>query len=229
MEQVFQFFRANEIWIYIILGILVLWEIRKFIMAWEELRGAFFGMERESAQSRVNSTATLIVLLIIMVVAEFTVVTFVVPTLPGANPLSTAKLDLLATPTTTLPAPTQNPKETPKATPTPGEIAAAEGCVAGQINLTAPINGDSVRGSVNIRGSADIPNFGFYTLQVARPGDAVWLTKQVIQQPVQNGTLGTWDTTMLTPGEYMFRLVVTDNLGNELTPCAIQVMVQTSP
>jgi len=229
MEQVFQFFRAYEIWIYIILGILFLWEIRKFILAWEELRGAFFGMERESAQLRVNSAATLIVILIIMVVAEFTVVTFVVPTLPGANPLPTAKLDLLATPTITLPAPTQNPKETPKATPTPGEITAAEGCVAGQINLTAPLNGDSVSGSVTIRGSATVPNFGFYTLQVARPGDVVWLPKQVIQQPVQNDILGTWDTSLLTPGEYMFRLVVTDNLGNELTPCAIQVMVQPSP
>jgi len=211
------------------LGILVLWEIRKFIFAWEELRGAFFGMEREAAQSRVNSAATLVVLLIIMVVVEFTVVTFVVPTLPGANPLPTARLDLLATPTITLPAPTQNPKETPKATPTPGEIPAAEGCVAGQINLTAPINGDSVSGSVTIRGSANLPNFGFYSLQVARPGDVVWLPKQVVQQPVQNDILGTWDTTLLTPGEYNFRLVVTDNLGNELTPCAIQVMVQPPP
>ena len=143
MEQVFQFFRTYEIWIYIILGIMVLWEIRKFILAWEELRGAFFGLEREAAQLRVNSAATLVVLLILMIVAEFTVVTFVVPTLPGANPLPTAKLDLLATPTTTLPVPTQNPKETPNATPTPGEVPAAEGCVAGQVNLTAPLNGVS--------------------------------------------------------------------------------------
>jgi hypothetical protein len=226
MEQVFQFFRTYEIWIYIILGIMVLWEIRKFILSWEELRGAFFGLEKEAAQSRVNSSATLVVLLILMIVAEFTVVTFVVPTLPGANPLPTAKLDLLATPTTTLPVPTQNTLETPNATPTPGEVPAAEGCVAGQVNLTLPLNGDTVSGNVTIRGSADIPNFGFYTLEVARPGDVVWLPKQVVQQPVKNNILGTWDTTLLTPGEYMFRLVVTDNLGNELSPCAIRVMVQ---
>ena len=226
MEQVFQFFRTYEIWIYITLGIMVLWEIRKFILSWEELRGAFFGLEKEAAQSRVNSSATLVVLLILMIVAEFTVVTFVVPTLPGANPLPTAKLDLLATPTTTLAVPTQNSMETPNATSTPGEVPAAEGCVAGQVNLTSPLNGDTVSGNVTIRGSADIPNFGFYTLEVARPGDVVWLPKQVVQQPVKNNILGTWDTTSLTPGEYMFRLVVTDNLGNELTPCAIRVMVQ---
>jgi hypothetical protein len=225
MEQVLQFFRAYEIWIYIILTVLVVWQIRKFAIAWEELRGAFFGMEREAAQSRVNSAATMIVLLIIMAVTEFTVVTFVVPTVPGANPLPTSMLDLLATPTTTLPPPTQNPNGTPGITATPGEIAAAEGCVAGQVNLTSPLNGDRIKGSIIIRGSANIPNFGFYTLQIAHPGDVIWLPIQVGQQAVKNETLGTWDTSTLTPGAYMLKLVVTDNVGNVLTPCAIQVTV----
>lgn len=226
MDQVFQFFRAYEIWIYVILGLLILWHIRKFVSAWEELRGAFFGLEREAAQSRVNSAATMIVILIIMAVAEFTVVTFVVPTLPGANPLPTAILDLLATPTITLPPPTLKPNETPIASPTPGELPAAEGCTAGQINLTAPTNGERISGSVNIRGTADIPNFGFFTLQIARPGDVIWLPISVGQQPVKNDILGTWDTSSLIPGDYMFRLVVSDNIGTELNPCAIQVQVE---
>lgn len=226
MEQVLQFFRAYEIWIYIILGILILWQIRKFALAWEELRGAYFGLEREAAQSRVNSAATMIVLLIFMAVAEFAIVTFVVPTLPGANPLPTATLDILATPTITLSPSTQNPAETQQATPTPAELPAAEGCTPGEINLTEPLYGDRFSGSITIRGSANIPNFGFFTLQVARPGDAIWLPISVGQQPVKNDILGEWDTSSLTPGEYMFRLVVTDNLGNELPPCAIQVMVE---
>jgi hypothetical protein len=135
-------------------------------------------------------------------------------------------LDLLATPTITLSASTQNPNQTQEATPTPGEVPAAEGCVVGQINFTSPKNGDRVSGSVTVYGSADISNFGFYTLQIARPGDVIWLPKQVGQQPVKNDTLGSWDTTLLTPGEYMLKLVVTDNMGNELTPCIIQVTVE---
>jgi hypothetical protein len=225
MEQVLQFFRAYEIWIYIILGILAVWQIRKFALAWEELRGAFFGMERESAQSKVNSAATMLVLLIIMAVAEFTVITFVVPTVPGANPLPTSTLDLLATPTTTLPPPTQNPNASPGITPTPGEVAAAEGCVAGQVNLTSPLNGDRIKGSITIRGSADNPNFGFYTLQIAHPGDAIWLPIQVGQKAIKNEALGTWDTSTLSPGVYMLKLVVTDNVGNVLAPCTIQLTV----
>jgi hypothetical protein len=229
MEQALQFFRDYEIWIYVILGVLALWQVRKFALAWDELRGAFFGLEREAAQSRVNSAATMVVILIIMAVAEFTLVTFVIPTVPGANPLPTSTLDLLATPTTTLPAPTQNPNETPGITPTPGEVAAAEGCVAGQVNLTSPLNGNRVSGSVTVRGSADITNFGFYTLQIAHPGDPIWLPILVGQQAVKNDALGTWETSTLTPGEYMLKLVVTDNVGAVLTPCSIQVTVEPPP
>jgi hypothetical protein len=227
MEQILQFFRDYELWIYIILGVLGLWQVWKFAHAWEELRGSFFGMEREAAQSRVNSAATMVVILIIMLVAEFTIVTFVTPTVPGANPLPTATLDLLATPTYTLPPPTQNPDATPGSTPTPGEVAAAEGCTPGQVNLTSPINGDRISGSTTIKGTADITNFGFYTLQIALPGDPVWLPIQVGQQPVKNDVLGTWDTSSLDPGAYMLEVVVTDNVGNSQPPCAIQVTVET--
>jgi hypothetical protein len=228
MEQVLQFFRTYEIWVYIILGALALWQVRKFALAWEELRGAFFGMERETAQSRVNSAATLVVIFIIMAVVEFTMVTFVAPTVPGANPLPTTTLDLLATPTTTLPAPTHDPNATPGNTPTPGEVAAAEGCVPGQVNLTFPTNGESISGKVTVRGTAQIPNFGFYTLQIALPGDPVWLPIQVGQQAVKNADLGSWDTSSLAAGAYMLELVVTDNVGNAMAPCAIQVTVEAA-
>ena len=229
MEQVLRFFREYEIWIYILLGILTLWQVRKFALSWDELRGAYFGLEREAAQGRVNSAATLIVIFILMAVVEFSLVTFVIPTVPGANALPTATLNLLATPTTTLAAPTQNPNETPGITPTPGELPAAEGCVPGQVNLTSPLNGDRINGSVTVRGSANTTNFGFFTLQIAHPGDPVWLPILVGQQAIANNILGTWETSTLNPGEYMLRLVVTDNIGTEMNPCAIQVTVESSP
>jgi hypothetical protein len=171
----------------------------------------------------------MVVLLIIMAVAEFTIVTFVVPTLPGANLLPTPTLNLLATPTTTLPAKTPNPDQTQEATPTPSELPAAEGCTPEQINLTFPHNTDRISGSVTIQGTADVTNFGFYTLEIAHPGDAVGLPIQVGQQPVRKDTLGTWDTSSITPGEYILTLVVTDNVGKELTPCTIQVLVESAP
>jgi len=226
MEQILQYVRAYEIWIYVILGVLAIWQIRKFALAWEELRGAFFGLEKDAAQSRVNSAAVMIVLIIIMAIAEFTIVTFVVPTVPEANPLPSATLELLATPTTTLPPPTQNPNETQEPSPTPGEVPAAEGCLPGEINLTSPKNGDRISGSLSIYGSANIPNFGFYSLQIANPGDVIWLPIQVGQQPVLNSVLGTWDTTALVLGDYLLKLEVTNNVGDVLTPCSIQLTVE---
>lgn len=229
MEQALQFFRTYEIWIYVLLALLAFWQVRKFAIAWEELRGAFFGLEREAAQARVNAAATMIVLLILMAIAEFSIVTFVIPTIPGANPLATPRLDLLATPTTTLPPPTPDPDETQEPTPTPDELPAAEGCVPGQVNITNPAIGSRIAGSVTINGSADIPNFGFYTLQIAHPGDVIWLPIQVGQKSVSKDVLGIWNTTSLTPGEYMLKLVVTDNVGTMLTPCTIQVTVIEEP
>jgi len=226
MEQALQFFRVYEVWIYVVLSILAVWQLRKFALAWNELRGALYGMEREAAQARLNQAATMLVLMIIMAVSTFTLVTIVLPSMPGATVLPTATLDLLATPTTTLVPATP---EEGASTATPSELPAAEGCTPGQINLNAPLNGDQVTGMITLRGTANIPNFGFYTYEIARPGETVWLPVQVGRQPVVNDVLGVWDTVALEPGDYMLRLLVTDNVGNAMTPCAIQVRVVAAP
>ena len=228
MEKVLQFLKSSEIYIYIILSILAMWWIRKFALAWNEVRATYFGMEREAAQGRLNQAATMLVLIIITAVVEFALVSIVIPSFPGAIPRPTATLDLLATPTTTLVV-TTVPGEEGGPTPTPAELPAAEGCTPGQINLTGPLNGDLVTGAISIYGTANIPNFGFYTYEIARPGESVWLPVQVGRQPVVNDVLGVWDTVALTPGDYMLRLVVTDNMGTALTPCAIQIRVAAVP
>lgn len=229
MAEALRFFKEYEIWIYILLALGGLVYIRKFILAWDELRAAAFGLERESAQARLNQSAGMLVFLLAMGIGVFVLVTFVVPTVPGANPLLTPTLDLLATATTTLPAETLQPEGdgTSAVTPTPPTIepVGEAGCVPGQLNLTAPEDGAEVSEVVALTGSATIPNFGFYKYELARPGDAIWLTLQAGRTPVQEGDLGQWDTRTLSPGEYLLRLVVTDNQGNSLEPCTISVYV----
>ena len=104
MEEALSFFRAFEVWIYVLLALGGVIYVRKFILAWQELREATFGLERESAQSRLNQSASVLVLLLTMAVIVFVLVYFVSPAVPSANLLATPTLDLLATPTTTLPA-----------------------------------------------------------------------------------------------------------------------------
>lgn len=224
MEEALRFVRDNEIIIYLIIGIIAAWFLRKFILAWRELREAAFGLERETAQFRLNWAASILVFLLILSVIEFALVSYVVPTIPGAAPIFTPTLDLLATPTVTL-----DPNITPEnPTQPPNQILPPIGstCTPRQIEISSPENGATVRGVVNIIGSANISNFGFYKYETTPVNNQLWLTIQAGNNIVENDILGRWDTTRLNPGDYYLRLVVTDNTGQAQPPCMIQVRIE---
>jgi hypothetical protein len=226
MEEAISFFRAFELWIYLLLGLGGLYYLRRFILAWQELQGASFGLERDSAQSRLNQSASALVLLLTMAVVEFVLVSFIAPALPGLAPLPTPTLNLLATATITLPAAIPQPDGTLVATPLLiPELQSGSGCIPGQIELTMPKAGEEVSGVVPVVGTANIPNFGFYKFEIKRPSETVWLTIQAGNTPVQGGKLGDWDTTRLSPGEYQLGLVVIDNQAQASEPCVTQVRV----
>jgi hypothetical protein len=77
------------------------------------------------------------------------------------------------------------------------------------VNITSPAMYTYVRGKVMLQGTAAGEGFRFYQLQAGQglnPSD--WLQASPDgSQPVQNGVLGTWDTTGLD-GLYALRLVV---------------------
>ncbi len=228
MEEALRFFRTYEGYIYGVLLLLAVWQIRKFIIAWEEVRGAAFGLERESAQTRLNGAAIFLVLILATAMAEFIVVSFVVPAVPGAIPLLTPTIDLLATPTITLSPALLTPGVaiTPTlSTPSTQATVQGQGCIPGQLTLTSPKDGQEISGVVALTGTVDIPNFGFYQYEVARPGETIWLTIQVGREVKHNQTLGEWDTRTLAQGDYMLRLVATDNKGDPLATCTIRVRV----
>lgn len=229
MEEALRFFRTYEIWIYVILALVGLVYVRKFILAWEELRRSAFGLERESAQSHLNQSAGMLVLLFMIAVAVFVIVSFVAPAFPGSNPLATPTVDLLASPTTTLMEEEMQqdimPTEDAMGEVVATEVIPGEGCIPGQILLSEPTDGAEVSGVIVVQGTADILDFGFYKYEVARPGDTVWLTIQAGREVKQESDLGQWDTRTLPQGDYMLRLVVTDNQGNSLEPCVIRVRV----
>lgn len=226
MEELIRYFREYEVWIYLILGVCALFFMRKFVLAWEELRGAAFGMERESAQARLNQWAIFLILTLMVAVAEFSLVSFIAPTIPGAVPIPTSTIDFLATATTTPMIIESAAELTPVATLNPIiETAIALGCTQDQIMITSPQNGDVVKGVVKIIGTASIPNFGFYKYEIARPGETIWLSINAGQDIVEDGELGEWSTSVLPPGEYNLRLVVSDNQGKMMPPCEIRVQV----
>lgn len=222
VEDALRFLRTWEVYIYGVLLLWLLWQIRNFILAWEEMRGAAFGLERENAQARLNRAAIMLMLILTAAMAEFIVISFIVPAVPGAIPLMTPTVDLLATPTITL-----SPELFDQATSTLSSEQAPQGigCIPGQLTLTSPKDGAEISGVVILTGTVDIPNFGFYQYEVARPGETIWLTIQVGREIRREQTLGEWDTRTIPQGEYLLRLVATDNQGEPLATCTIRVRV----
>ena len=232
MEEALQFFRALEGWIYLLLGLAALYFIRRFILAWQELREAAFGMERESAQARLNQATIVLVFLLAMVISEFVLVSFIAPAMPGAVPLPTPTLNLLASPTTTLPAgavenllTTTTPISGTLTASTPTAVISGSACIPGQIEISAPTNASPISGVVEIIGTANTPNFGFYKLEMRPSEDPNWLTVLAGNEVRINAVLGVWNTSLLTPGSHQLSLVVTDNQGQSQPPCIVQVNI----
>ena len=221
MGDILRFFKENEVFIYLILGIFAVWQIRNFTLAWRELRNAAFGLERESAQRRLNWVTTMLIFIFMLGISEFVLVSFVAPTLPDASPLLTPTLTLLASPTTTL----DTISLSSDSTPVPTIETEHGGCLADQVDIISPENGETIRDIVEIIGSADIPNFGFYKFEMAAINDTSWLTIQAGETITREGRLGYWDTTRLNPGDYALLLVVTNNQGQSTEPCVIQIRV----
>ena len=81
---------------------------------------------------------------------------------------------------------------------------------------------------VPITGTVNVENFGFYMLEMKRPEETTWLTILAGNELKQEATLGVWNTGLLAPGFHQLSLVVTDNQGQSLPPCVVQVLISQS-
>jgi len=226
MNEILRYLKDLEFLIYIILGTFTVWQLRKFYLAWEELRASAFGLEKESTQARLNRSAALLVVLLFLATAEFGLVSFIIPAIPGVEPLPTATLDLLATPTITLavePVPSSSDSQE---TPLPGTEIIQTGCIPDEVMITFPENNSTVRDIIEVEGTVNITDFGFYKFEISRADSDTWLTIQAGDSPKDDEMLGFWDTTQLEPGNYYLRLVVIDNQGIQREPCAVYVYIE---
>jgi len=232
MQDALRFFQAYEIWIYVLLGFVGIFYLRKFFLAWQELKGAVFGLERENAQGRLNQAASVLLFVLSLMVAEFILTSFIIPANPAVMPIFTPTLNLLATPTITLEVNAMRQtdenasalQETPPAAALLSSSQSGQ-CLEGQIFISSPQNGAEVSGIVEISGSANVPNFGFYKIEMRRIDEQDWLTILAGNQIQADGLLGTWNTALLSPSVYQLRLVIVDNQGAALPPCEIQISV----
>lgn len=226
MRELFPVLEAYEIWIYVFLGLVLLFYLRKLILAAREMRAALFGFEKAVAQRKLSISLTFVVLFGMLMLAEFILVSFVAPALPSPRILATPTMNLLTTPTVALPTTTFGSTATlepAQTTPVPVSI---EGCLAGRVEWVYPRDGDVLQGAVNVVGTVNVDNLGFYKYEYVQAGSTEWVTIAAGNQAVISGELqGTWNTSQLLPGDYQLRLVVTDNQNNTFPACIVSIRV----
>jgi hypothetical protein len=224
MIGILSFFANLAPFIFALLALGLIFGLRQITRARSEERGAAFGLEREIAQNHMRQATATLGVVTFLALAEFALVVFIVPNIPGLTQLATPTMNPLTTPTGTFPL--EFMETLGVVTPGgPTATAQATGCIPGQIDITTPKSGDTVNGSIELVGTADVPNFGFYKYEFAPLGSDTWATILANNKVIQDGNLGNWDTSAITPGDYQLRLVVSDNQGNNLPACVVPVRI----
>jgi hypothetical protein len=223
MQELLRFLAAYEVWIYIILGAIAFIYMRNMILSFRDWRNSLFGLERENAQRRFAGAVTFVGLLVFMAMAVFILVSFVNPTYPDMVQLSTPTMDMLSTPTAIMEGEMQ--PLGPTIVPTIIQVS-REGCLEGQIEWTFPKMGDELSGNVELRGTVNIPNLGFYKYEFSQPGIENWTTIAAGDEVKTDQPLGgVWNTSLFLPGDYFLRIVVSDNQNQLLPACMVSVRI----
>ena len=238
MLELFHFLVDYQIWIYVILGVLALVYLGKLISAWRERYATIFGLEREDAQRRLNSALAIFILLLLLIGAEFVLVTFVIPEWPlvmmtpvptvtevaeedltviNRQSGSSSGITIVATPDG---AGAVNIPEAPSGRTTSG------GCIPGQLEWLSPVSGDVISGSYTLEATVNVQDMAFYNWAFSRVEDqSTWQTLSAGNLPLVEGTLGLWATSQVANGDYVLRLTVYDLNNQELPSCDIYIRV----
>jgi hypothetical protein len=238
MEDFLLFFEEQQTWIYLALAIIGAVYLRFLFVAYRTSRRAFYALERERSSSRMRRSIAMLLLVFAGMTTTFLIVNFASPSIPIAlRPTSLPTVSLLATPVGSGGQVDEEPSDGAAAIPSAPDDS---GCLNENATILQPQNGETVSGTIVILGVANIPNFAFYKVEYRRL-DGEWVTITAGSQAVcetcggseEEGTsppqedlqLGSWDTRLVEPGTYGFRLVVLDTEGNAPLPCEIQIQI----
>lgn len=228
MDVLLQYLQDYQILIYVVLGIGGIIVLRNVLKAWREWRNAFFGLERESARQKASSSMTILLTIMILAVAEFFLVSFYLPNQPKELALATPTIDLLATPTVTLPSGTKMATTPTRVDGTTTSVV-EEGCTPGKIQWVFPQNGGQLKGTVELKGIVNVPNLGFYKYEFSSVGSNTWVTiaagNSESYKLADQKLGGAWNTAQLVPGDYRLRLVVSDNQNQIFPACVITIRI----
>lgn len=224
MNSILRFLEQYEIVFYFLLGAVTLIYVRKVYLAWRDWSVALFGLEKELSQRKINAGLSIVFFSMILSIGIFVVNTFVTPTVQGVYQLATPTVDLTAQPT--LPIETPTPQATTQGLIPTLSAFLDQGCIPGQVGWSYPLDGDSVRGQIELRGTVNIPDLGYFKIEYAPVDQENWISIMAGRNQINDGPFGSlWNSADLTPGDYRLRLVVYTSQEEMLPECLINILV----
>lgn len=212
VDEALDFLARYQVWILGLVGLGALLSVIFFWLAYQRHERTPFGLEKDAARRRQNVALAALSLLLTLGAIVFGLDRYIVRREGGAAG--------------TL-APDARPTEAATPTPILGAqplVVDSSGCDNPAVNLVKPGHGERIAGSYEIVGTANIPNFAFYKVEISSAAtNGAWVTLAVGNVPKSADALGRFDTSPYEPGEYAFRLVATDNVGRAAPPCVIVV------
>ena len=212
--------------------------LREIFAARLDRKQSLYSLEREAANARASRGVLMIFVIGLLAGATYVLSTYVAPTLAveqaatTPTPPFTLTTDTPLTPTGQATAPieaTPAAAESPTPAPTPPPLPPAS-CPDPNVQLVAPVPGQTFNGSIQLRGTADTTNFAFYkfTLKGPATNDVALTVGDVVREPRHDAVLGNIDGASLLakPGLYVISLIVVDNTGNEAPACSVPVIIQ---
>ncbi len=95
-----------------------------------------------------------------------------------------------------------------------------------QVNITSPRVGEKVSGRIGVEGTADVPDFSNFIVEIGQSGQ--WVRIGAGDNPVVRSVLALVDTNAAPDGSYVIRLTVFDNAGNRFQD-QVQINIDNQP
>jgi hypothetical protein len=88
-----------------------------------------------------------------------------------------------------------------------------------QVFISAPAGGEALQGLVIVQGSSNIESYQSSSVAFTYSGDltGTWFLITESTTAVSDGALATWDTTMISDGDFDLRLLVLKSDGSQVT------------
>jgi hypothetical protein len=248
MQAVLRIIADYQWWIYGFFGLLLLFYLRRALVARREGVRSLFKLEQEQARARYGRSVAVSAVILLAMIGIFAVSNPLLPipmttpepsTIPTNGPLAASTLTPTPLPPTITPTPTATPipptrpvrpTATPEVSATDAPAVKPAACPSANVCITSPGMNQVVQGNVAVRGIANVDNFQYYKIEAApgaNPKDGQWtVVGQLHYNPVSGGVLETFNSGAYPAGTYTLRLVVVDRTGNYPEPCRVTIVVQ---